>query len=223
MARARSLAQAAGDALALLPEPERSLAEARLMLIEGEAKWLFGEIDAARALADQACIEFDQEGDAMGSADARWLSAWIEIDRGNGAAGEAELAAAGEYVRLAGDTLRTEVFDAGAAVFAAYTDLPRATEKWAGRFDARASGAHLAVNGWIRDYQGSSAFQGGDFGGAVGPLTQAYEAARATGQLRRAINLASNIGNAFINLNAQKRRSNGCSGAWTWRAAQGGR
>ena len=204
VARARSLAQAAGDALALLPEPERSLAEARLMLIEGEAKWLFGEIDAARALADQACIEFDQEGDAMGSADARWLSAWIEIDRGNGAAGEAELAAAGEYVRLAGDTLRTEVFDAGAAVFAAYTDLPRATEKWAGRFDARASGAHLAVNGWIRDYQGSSAFQGGDFGGAVGPLTQAYEAARATGQLRRAINLASNIGNAFINLNAHE-------------------
>ncbi|MEJ7804478.1 MAG: GGDEF domain-containing protein, partial [Telluria sp.] len=149
VARARSLAHAAGDALALLPEPERSLCEARLMLIEGEAKWLFGDLDAARALADQACIEFDQQGDAIGSADARWLRAWIEIDRGNAAAGDAELAAAGEHVRLAGDPLRIEVFDAGAAVFAAYTDLPRATEQWAGRFDARASGVHLAVNGWI--------------------------------------------------------------------------
>ena len=204
VARARSLAQGAGDLLALLPEPERSLAEARLMLIEGEAKWLFGEHDAARALADQACIEFDQQGDAIGSADARWLRAWIEIDRGNVAVGELELTSASQYVRQGGDALRGEVFDAGAAVFGCYVDLPAAAEKWAGRFDARASGAHRAVNGWIRDYQGSSAFQGGDFGGAVGPLTQAYDAARATGQLRRAINLASNIGNAFINLNAHE-------------------
>ncbi|WP_426103599.1 diguanylate cyclase [Massilia sp. TSP1-1-2] len=202
--RARSLAHAAGELLALLPDPERSRAEARLMLIEGEAKWLFGEHDAARALADQACIEFDQQGDAIGSADARWLRAWLEIDRGNAAVGEHELASAGGYVRQSGDPLRIEVFDAGAAVFACYVDLGAATEQWAVRFDARASGAHLAVNGWIRDYQGSSAFQGGDFGAAVGPLTQAYEAARATGQLRRAINLASNIGNALINLNAQE-------------------
>ena len=48
-ARARILARDVSPLLALLPEQQRSLAEARFMLIEGEAKWLFGELDAARA------------------------------------------------------------------------------------------------------------------------------------------------------------------------------
>ncbi len=202
--RARGLALAAGDLLMQLPEAERGLAEARLMLIEGEAQWLFGELDAARALADQACLVFDQRGDTLGSADARWLRAWIETDRGNAAEGDLELTAAAEYLRLAADPVRTEVFAAAAAVFNVYGDLHAATEKWAGRFDARALDTPVAVAGWIADYRGSTAFQAGDFGTAIGPLTQAFEAACATGQLRRAINLASHIGNAFTSLNAHE-------------------
>lgn len=205
--RARSLAHDAAGALALLPllpQAQRGLAEARLMLIEGEAKWLFGELDAAHALAGDAWIAFERQGDAAGSADARWLRAWVEIDRGHAGAGELELAAGAEQARLAGDPVRSAVFYAAAAVLAVYGDLQAAAGKWAGRFDADADAhaAHPAVAGWILDYQGSTAFQAGDFGAAIGLLTQAYDAARASGQLRRAINLASNIGNAFTNLNA---------------------
>ena len=87
-ARARILARDVSPLLALLPEKERSLAEARFMLIEGEAKWLFGELDAARALADQAFMEFELHGDDIGCADTHWVRTWIEVDRGNADAGD---------------------------------------------------------------------------------------------------------------------------------------
>ena len=207
-ARARILAHDAAALLSQLSDPGRCLAEARLMLIEGEAKWLFAELDAARALADQACIEFDQQGDAVGSADARWLRAWIEIDSANPAGGDSELAAACAFARRTGDPLRCDVFEAAAAVFALYGDLTAATEKWGARFDDAAlptqAPASLPVAGWRADYRGSGAFQAGDFGTAIAPLMQAFEAALATGQLRRAINLAGNVGSAFTNLSAHE-------------------
>lgn len=200
--RARGLARDTSALLALLPDDERSLAEARFMLIEGEAKWLFGELDAARALADQALMEFDLQGDATGSADAHWLRSWIEVDRGNAAAGDTELAAAAQDARRAGDIVRVDVFDAATALFAVFCDPHAAEARWGARFTAPDAGRHIAVGGWVNDYLGTAAFQSGDFGRAVSLLMRAYEAAQATGQLRRAISLATNIGNGFTSLNA---------------------
>jgi len=200
--RARDLARDASALLTLLPDDERSLAEARFMLIEGEAKWLFGELDAARALADQALMEFDLQGDAAGSADAHWLRTWIEVDRGNAAAGDAELAAAAQAARRANDVVRVDVFDAATALFAVFCDPHAAEARWGARFTAPDAGRHIAVSGWVNDYLGTGAFQSGDFGRAVSLLMRAYEAAQATGQLRRAISLATNIGNGFTSLNA---------------------
>jgi diguanylate cyclase (GGDEF)-like protein len=201
-ARAARLARDAGAALAPLPELERRGAQARFMLVEGEARWLSGELDAARALADRAFVEFDLRGDAVGCADARWLRAWIEVDRGNSAACDAELAAAANDARRAGDRLRTDVCDAAAALFAVFRDLHTAEECWGGRFDPEEPGQHPAAVGWINDFLGTTAFQASDFGRAVSLLMRTFEAAMATGQVRRAINVATNIGNGFTSLNA---------------------
>jgi diguanylate cyclase (GGDEF)-like protein len=201
-ARARILARDASPLLSMLPEKDRSLAEARFMLIEAEAKWLFGELAAARALADQAFMEFAQQGDAIGCADTHWVRSWIEVDRGNADAGDVELGLAADAARRAGDPVRVDVFDAAAALFAAFCDLHTAQERWGGRFDTASEERHLAVSGWIHDYQGITAFQSSDFGGAVRILMHAFDAALATGQVRRAINIATNIGNAFTSLNA---------------------
>lgn len=200
--RARALPCQVSDLMAQLPENERSLAEARFMLIEGEAKWLLGELFAARALADQALMEFDLQGDAIGSADAHWLRAWIEVDRGNAALYNAELHAAAHDARRAGDHVRIDVFDAATALFDAFSDLQAAEQRWGGRFDDTEGASHIAASGWIHDYQGTSAFQASDFGRAVSLLLHAYEAALATGQLRRAVNIATNIGNGFTSLNS---------------------
>ena len=201
-ARARILARDVSPLLSLLPEHERALAEARFMLIEGEAQWLFGELDAARALADQAFMEFELHDDAIGCADTHWVRCWIEVDRGNADAGDAELAAAAEAARRAGDPVRIDVFDAAAALFAVFCDLHSAQARWGGRFDPAGATQHLAVSGWIHDYQGTTAFQASDFGRAVSVLMHAFDAACGTGQVRRAINIATNIGNGFTSLNA---------------------
>ena len=200
--RARSLARDVSPLLVLLAEDARSLAEARFMLIEGEAKWLFGELDGAQALADQALMEFDLQGDALGTADAHWLRAWIEVDRGNADTSDAEVAAAAEAARRAGDKVRSDVFDAAAALLTVFCDLRLAEERWGGRFNPDDPSQHPAVLGWIHDYLGTSAFQASDFGRAVSVLMVAFQAACASGQLRRAINIATNIGNGFTSLNA---------------------
>ncbi|MES2315951.1 MAG: sensor domain-containing diguanylate cyclase [Pseudomonadota bacterium] len=201
-ARARILARDAAPLMTLLPEHDRALAEARFMLIEGEAQWLFGELDAARALADQAFMEFELHGDAIGCADTHWVRTWIEVDRGNTEGGDAELALAADAARRAGDPIRMDVFDAAAALFAVFCDLHTAEERWGERFHPASDTPHLAVSGWIHDYHGTTAFQASDFGRAVSVLMHAFDAACGTGQVRRAINIATNIGNGFTSLNA---------------------
>ncbi len=201
-ARAAGLAQEAAALAAQLPECERRLLEARFMLVEGEARWLFGELDAALAPTDLALREFDALGDAAGSADAHWLRAWIEVDRGNSAAGDQALAAAADAARRAGDAVRLDVFDAAAALFAVFRDLQTADARWGKRFDAGVEGLHPAARGWIDDYLGTTAFQASDFGRAIRLLIGSFETAMATGQVRRSINLATNIGNGFTSLNA---------------------
>jgi diguanylate cyclase (GGDEF)-like protein len=196
-ARARSLVLEAGALLSVLSENARRPVRARLILIESEALWLSGDADAARALSAQACSLFDQHGDAVGSADARWLSAWIEIDHGNPVVGGFELAAALECLRLADDPVRRAIFDAAACVIALFGDQQAS-------LDADVDTGPLAVAGWRAEFCGALAFKSGDFGGAITPLMQAFDAARASGQLRRAISLAGNIGDAFTSLNAQE-------------------
>ncbi|MFL6658269.1 MAG: diguanylate cyclase, partial [Massilia sp.] len=107
-----------------------------------------------------------------------------------------------DAARLTGDPIRIDVFDAAAALLAVFCDLHTADARWGKRFDQPLAERHLAVSGWIQDYLGTSAFQASDFGRAVSVLMHAFEAACGTGQIRRAINIATNIGNGFTSLNA---------------------
>jgi diguanylate cyclase (GGDEF)-like protein len=200
--RARSLALEAAPLVAQLPDTERGQAQARLMLIDAEAKWLFGELDPARVLAEHALHQFGGVGDATGCADAHWLLAWIDVDLGNSAGGDLALAAAADAARQAGDSVRLDVSDAAAALFAVFRDLHTADARWGQRFDANADDLHPAARGWIADYAGTTAFQASDFGRAISLLMVSFEVAQATGQVRRSINIATNIGNGFTSLNA---------------------
>ncbi|MFP5393800.1 MAG: diguanylate cyclase, partial [Gammaproteobacteria bacterium] len=185
-----------------MPLPERNLLHARCQLIESEAKWLHGELDDALDLVMQAIAEYKLHDDALGLADARWLRAWIELDCGNADLGERELAAAAIDARRVGDPVRIEVFDAVAALFAVFRDLHTTEMRWGGRFDPDDDTLHPVAQGWVLDFLGTSAFQASDFGRAVSLLMRAYEAALASGQTRRAINIATNIGNGFTSMNA---------------------
>ncbi|MGZ3181816.1 MAG: diguanylate cyclase [Telluria sp.] len=200
-ARARALSAGACTVLSQFPDIERRALEARLLLVESEAQWLKGELDAARALADQAFLEFEEQGDVLGRADARWLRAWIEVDRGNPDTCARELGLASQDAAER-DAERVTIFDAAAALFDVFRDLHGATHRWSGRFPADLRGLPQAAAGWINDFAGIAAFQACDYALAIRLLMQSYDAARATGQVRRSINIATNIGNAFTCLNA---------------------
>ncbi|GAB2869533.1 hypothetical protein GCM10027277_43490 [Pseudoduganella ginsengisoli] len=205
VARARLLAQEAAELVSSLTGEEGKLAAAllaaRFTLIEAEAQWLAGKLEVGEGLAQQALLAFEREGNALGCADAHWLLAWIANDRGDCAGSHSELAIASADARAAGDMIRADIIDAAAAIFCVFENLQEATIRWGQRFTDD-DGAHPAVAGWVRDYAGITAFQGADFGRAVALLMLSFEAAMATGQVRRAITIATNIGNGFTSLNA---------------------
>jgi diguanylate cyclase (GGDEF)-like protein len=201
-ARAQLLADEAAPLAAALPDAERAPLEARLTLVRAEAVWLAGDLDGARAVAAAALHTFEQHADWAGCADGNWLRAWIDVDGGNLADSDTAMALAADYARRAGCAMRVDICDAAAALFAVFRDVHAAELRWGKRFDRDAAGVHPAARGWIDDYLGISAFQASDFGRAISLMMGSFETALATGQVRRAVNLATNIGNGFTSLNA---------------------
>jgi len=207
-AMAQAMAREAAPLLASLAPQQRATWSARFKLVDAEASWLAGALDQARAEAEAALALFGEQGhdydhdNAAGRADSHWLLAWIGQDRGDSEASDAELAQAAVYARAAGDAARIDIIDAAAALITVLGNLQTAYARWGQRFTGELDGLHPAVAGWIGDYFGTSAFQASEFGRAIRHLMLTYEAAIATGQRRRAIIVATNIGNAFTSLNA---------------------
>jgi len=79
-----------------------------------------------------------------------------------------------------------------------------AQQQWRQRFDPDLDGVAPIAAGWISDFFGTCAFQHSEYGRAIGHLMRSYDTARTSGQLRRAIIIATNIGNAFTCLNAHE-------------------
>ena len=80
-ARRAALAREAAPLLARWPTAQRRRLEARFMLVGGEAQWLAGALDAARALAEQALQLFEHCADPPAAPTRHWLLAWIERPR----------------------------------------------------------------------------------------------------------------------------------------------
>ncbi|XLZ68080.1 sensor domain-containing diguanylate cyclase [Massilia sp. SR12] len=201
-ARAAQLIEEARAFAFLLPAAARPVLAARWDLVQAEAHWLGGDLDAAAVLAEQAMLAFARQHDRLGAADTHSLLAWIAVDRGDSAGCDNELALAIADARAAGDAMRIDIFESLAALFGVFRNAAAANQRWSKRFTPELGGKHPAVAGWMSDYLGTAAFQGAEFGRAIRHLMAAFEAARVSGQLRRAIILATNIGNAFTRLNA---------------------
>ena len=101
-ARAAQLVAEASSLAFLLPAAERRALAARWELVQAEARWLAGDLDAAGAIAERAMLEFARHHDRLGAADTHSLLAWIAVDRGDSAACDNELALAIADARAAG-------------------------------------------------------------------------------------------------------------------------
>ena len=174
----------------------------RLQLVRAESLWLYGQLAPARTLASQVLAASGQSADAAARADTHWLQAWLALDRGDVAGSERALALAAAQAGIAGDPVRCDLFDAAAALLDVTRNLPQAYLRWQQRFGPETAWQQSGAAGWVHDFLGMSALQASDFGRAVPHLISAFERAIDTGQLRRAIVLAANLGNAFSQLNA---------------------
>ncbi len=184
-----------------LPEPQQRGVKARLALVHGEAKWLFGELEDAQNMAEQAVLEFSRLGDLTGSADAHFLLGSVILSRGNPPRVVSEMEAAAACAREAGDKVREELAEGGLAFNAAVKDVHDAAARWGQRFDVDRPDLSLALEVSVHEFLSQIAGLSGDFGKSLTHGMRAYEAALATGQIRRAIHTAANVGDAFNSLN----------------------
>ena len=203
------LALLAADA-ALTPAA-RAARAARLQLVRAEADWLAGRLAEAERHGAAIDAQWRALGDARGRADTHWLRAWVAIDGGDHPRGIAHLEQMAAAAGAAGDAGRVTIAEATIARWAVIADLRAAEARWGAHFEhhqrqlaavpgpAAGAGAPLAagVAAWVGDYFGTRASQGGHYGAAAGHFIRAYEAARASGQLRAAISAAVNVGLDF--------------------------
>ena len=178
---------------------EQQAMTARLLLLRGEARWLLAQLDGAAEFARRAMAIFATLQDARGMADTHWLLSSIAIDRGDVEQCTRELEA---IVRLCQpiDKVRAEVAEAARGRAALHQDVRTGMATWGSRFDVHEAGLHPASAAWFHDFHGTLAFQKNDFGHAATFWIRAHELALESGQLRRAIVAATNVGGAFDSL-----------------------
>ncbi len=182
-----------------LSASERLSKSARLNLIRGEAKWLFGELAIAAELAANALHVFLSIADAIGCADAYFLQAQIAHDQGEPARTDATLlnmtASAQDN-----DPVRLTIAQAWRARYLAFRDVALARQEWEPQFAAGRPAMHPAAAALVEDFFGIAASFSGEYVDATRHFATCHNLALATGQIQLAILAAINLGDGFNTL-----------------------
>lgn len=162
----------------------------RLDLIRGELFWLNGELESALVLANSALQGFTELQDDIGCADAHWLRAWIAVDQGEAGIEQVHLKA---MAAASADPTRICIAQAAQARDDAFRDVNSARERW-GKHFPDSSRLEAAAACWVEDFHGLLPFLSGDPIQAIRHYSKSHALALATGQYRRAMTLALNLG-----------------------------
>jgi PAS domain S-box-containing protein len=174
--------------------------QARLMLIRGEAKFLWGDLEASAALAASALQGFATCHDALGRADAHWLQHTIALGQGDNVRRAAELNA----MALAAqhdDPARVTMAHALLATRALYHDVAAAKQQWGPQFSSGTANMHPAAASFVNGFFATAAEKDNEHVESIRYYGMSYSQALATGQIRRAVVMATNLGVEFNNLN----------------------
>jgi signal transduction histidine kinase/tetratricopeptide (TPR) repeat protein len=187
-----------------LPFSERKLLLARLLLIKGEAKWLFSELDEAQSIAEAALQLFQQVAGKealQGIADAHHLLAWIASYRGDLATLRNEYTIASLHAKQCNDRARQLLSDSYLGIQTAFNNLPLALTQWEPQFIVNADSDSPMLAACANDFLACTTSLSSEFGKSAAHGIRAHHAALETGQIHRAISVASNVGDAFSSLN----------------------
>lgn len=181
-----------------LPENQTHHIRLRLTLIRAEASWLSGELASGATMAERALAGFVALGDELGCADAHWLLAWIGFDQGDLSRANAELKAM--IGAASSDPVRALIGEAALARFALWHDVSAAKLQWGERLSMETAPLHPAAACWVEDFRGLAATLSSDYIQCIVHFNNTCELAHLSGQRRRAIFAAINIGDAFKTL-----------------------
>lgn len=198
-------------ALALVQQAERLLADApdnagqrlwrtRLLLIRGEIDILFSRDAEARALLDQALAGFLADGHDTGAGDVHQALSELHISLGNVDQANADLEAALEAYRRAGDGHRALLAECRLAYNHQYQNVGDAQRRWSARMDAVDTDGNPAADAFRLAFLGGVHFQLGNFPVAIAKLTAGFETAKAIGAHWLATGLANSVGASYANL-----------------------
>jgi len=176
-------------------------ARARLDLVRAEAAQHRAEFDRAAQLLEAALQRFDAADDDAGRCDAHWLASNLATDRGDGGARDAALQCAGHAAEACADPLRIALIDAVVASHAMFADAERAESVWGATMRAHLANADPVLIPWAQHFFTMLAFSRSDHARAIPGLRDSFDAALRTGQIKRAIMTAVNLGMAFSLLN----------------------
>ena len=208
----RALALAAEAELALQAMPHSKLLRHRLQLLRGEIKWLVGDLAASSNFAQLALQGFSELGNQVGCADAHWLLAAITYDQGDMLQSNAALE---KMADLQADAVRTQVGLARQARLAVWREGAGVAPSWLARLHAPGEELHPAAACVMAEFLATVALQSNDYVQAIQQATLAYSQAQRSGQIRRAIVAASNVGVGFASLHDHHNAL-----AWYQRALQ---
>ena len=189
-------------------EGEHSSEIARVQLVRAEAKWLLGELDSARSLAESALQIFARRAeldsyrptDSVGCADVHWLLSCIDFEEGKSDQRHANLESM-IATASAVDPVRVMVAEVALAQISAFRDVSASKERWLEHFAIHANDLHPTAASAVADFLGLVASLSSDHVLAIKHRITAYNLSMMTGQLRRASVIATNIGSSFSNLN----------------------
>ncbi|MDT8999447.1 ATP-binding protein [Paucibacter sp. APW11] len=191
---ARSVALLDGLQHEVIGGPESAALSCRLRLLQGERALHRGQLLELEELLPSLLRDCAVIGDHEALADAHWLAAGWQSQQGDFAGVERALRAAIEAADLLADPLRMQFFRAELARASAFQNNVEAEREWAGKLPVYSEALHPAVAAALADYDGVLAALRADYGPCISWFSRSFEASMASGQLRRAVTLASNLG-----------------------------
>lgn len=171
----------------------------RLNLIRAEVLWLAGDFATSMSLTEAALQSFQAHADLQGAGDAHWLLSCLALELGDNQCKNRELKAMLRCVEQ--DPVRSCIAQATQARFAVFSAQQDQHDEWQSFLSGDVENLPPAARCAVEDVIGLAAERRSDFVSAIQHLSLAYTLSLMCGQIRRAIIAASNIGNAFNQLN----------------------
>ncbi|MDE2428266.1 MAG: hypothetical protein KGM99_06025 [Burkholderiales bacterium] len=181
---------------------EQTLCYFRLQLIRGEAKWLEADLEAATAIVGALLRHPDIDADGAILSDTHRLMALILSDQGRHVECDIQLAIAIDEASKAEDFLRAKYTAVALARIAVLRDSRVARAYFDRHIDLRREpvAANTGLSAVVYDFLGIYAGLSNRYEESRRDLGLAFEASLQTGQIRRAILVAANIGYTFNNM-----------------------